>query len=1096
MTEQEIKDYLRNDALYEQGKIINDHENIIQLTTTADHLTYWYADWRKQSYKIKIVLDHSRKIQEYECNCPKSRQIYLSNKCMHLAAALIKNENDYQKLIKKHNYEKQSQIQQLDDSNTNKISNKKIKPGIVQCTHSRFIFKNKPSDSQWDKTYANAYLFVQIDDFKPFQVFPTKKMFSEIKENKANSYVQLFDEEYKEYWILESAFNDVDLKLIELIINEKGYDILDHKFFSRPKIETETISIYSSDVSRIVTQIGTHFKINGTKKQIIKFLNAKSQCFNFVSSSSSKTRVICQQEKANYLRIYFEINLNQEWVRLFNTKITKDGTLNVLENFGTLSRILLNESNFYIYDRSFFTYYSYCAHKKIKEFYILDENKSLIKIDRYFPKLIVKFKYNQTDQKFEKKVEYHYYNNGSPFKVSNSESSHEKERNLVYEAAVLNYFEYKVHLKGLANKAKVSQITKEMIFKLIDEYENFDQSDLIEYDLAKNLCVNKNLKFDYQDLEKISIIKNELIIKCKGMKTSIAELSEIAKKYNSHNDIVLTDECFYVLSDKSNKNFFEFWSKFDYYKAKNDVNETYVFPKFRVFDLLLAFQNDRKLLAQYADQSVLDILKTFKDLIFEKTEIKPPFNTILREYQQEGHYWLKSLKHHGFGGILADDMGLGKTVQAISLIAQAYHEDNLKLPTLIIAPTSLLLNWKAEFEKFAPDLKIQVIRGNQETREKIINKNKSDIEITSYAYFRNDIQFHKQKFYQIIILDEAQNIKNHTSKVSIAIKELNGQTKYALTGTPIENKLLELWSIFDFILPGLFGTSKDFIKDYERPIVRDENKVIVDRLKQKINTFILRRTKNKVLKELPPKTENDLVVELSDQHRKIYDEKQKDTYQHLKQLVASNEASKVRFEIFKLISELRQICCSPTLKIPSFNGENAKLQACLDLVEEAIENKQKILLFTQFLGMIDIFQEELQKRNIQFYVLKGDTKKEDRMKYVDAFNNDETPVFIASLKAGGVGLNLIGAEIVIHYDLWWNLAVQNQATDRVHRIGQSKAVQVYRIIAEKTIEERIVKIQESKKHLASMVVNDDTNVLSTLSVEDLIDLFKPEDNKN
>ena len=479
-------------------------------------------------------------------------------------------------------------------------------------------------------------------------------------------------------------------------------------------------------------------------------------------------------------------------------------------------------------------------------------------------------------------------------------------------------------------------------------------------------------------------------------------------------------------------------------------------------------------------ENMNNIIEKFRNI--DKKEIKIPdgLNATLRDYQVDSLNWFETLDYLGFGGILADEMGLGKTIQTITFLLS---KPNRK--TLIVTPTSLIHNWKSEFEKFAPSLSVGISHGLKKERLNIIkNINDFDIILTTYGSLRNDIEEYEKLHFDYCIIDEAQNIKNPLASSSDAVKSINAINKFALTGTPIENNLLELWSIFDFIMPGyLYSLTKFnaiFIKDPEQ----------VENLKRMIKPFILRRTKSQVIKELPPKIEKEFYVEMG--------KAQKNTYgiyvEEIKKRLQEKKDIKNKITIFSYLTKLRQLCLDPSIIVEGYKGKSAKTDTCLEIIKDYIEKDNKILVFSQFTSVLKNIGKRLDKNHINFYYLDGSTSAKDRITLVDSFNNNkEIKVFLISLKAGGTGLNLTSANTVIHFDPWWNPSVENQASDRAHRIGQKQVVEVIKLISKGTIEEKIVELQQKKSELIHDMIDgnlNNTNVLSSLSEEELIDLLR------
>lgn len=479
--------------------------------------------------------------------------------------------------------------------------------------------------------------------------------------------------------------------------------------------------------------------------------------------------------------------------------------------------------------------------------------------------------------------------------------------------------------------------------------------------------------------------------------------------------------------------------------------------------------------------------------IEDKIELPKGLKSELRQYQVTGFKWLKILDNYKFGGILADDMGLGKTIQLLAVIQSYLEEEKNPKPSIVVCPSSLSLNWKNEIDKFAPNIKTLVIHGNAEERaNQIENIEKYNLVITSYDLLKRDIEEYKSKDYKFkyIIADEAQYIKNNNTQNAKVIKEIKADTRFALTGTPIENSLSELWSIFDFIMPGYLYSYRKFKEIYEVPIVKDNDEWVLKKLKMLIEPFILRRTKQEVLTELPDKTISVLNNEMQDEQLKIYTSYMANAKREVSQELKENGFEKSQMKILALLMRLRQICCHPSLFLSNYTGESSKLNQCIEVIKDAVLSGHKILLFSSYSSMLEIIGEELKKENIKHFKLTGQTKVGDRLKLVEEFNsNDEIKVFLISLKAGGTGLNLIGADMVIHYDPWWNLSAENQATDRTYRIGQKKNVQVYKLITKDSIEERIYELQEKKAQLAKSMLSTETTFINKLSREDIMSLF-------
>lgn len=413
---------------------------------------------------------------------------------------------------------------------------------------------------------------------------------------------------------------------------------------------------------------------------------------------------------------------------------------------------------------------------------------------------------------------------------------------------------------------------------------------------------------------------------------------------------------------------------------------------------------------------------------------------------------------------------------------------------MVICPSSLTLNWQNEATKFAKELKTLVIIGSlQERKRQIKNLGNYDLVITSYDLLKRDIELYKQSDYtfRFIIADEAQYLKNSNTQNAKSIKRIKADTRYALTGTPIENSLAELWSIFDFIMPGYLFGYKKFKNIYETPIVKENDENTLEKLKMLIEPFVLRRNKKEVLTELPEKTVTILNNEMTEEQRNIYISYLANAKQELLEQIEVNGYQSSRMQILAALTRLRQICCHPSLFINNYNSESSKLEQCMEIIQEATNAGHKILLFSGYTSMFEFIEKELKLRNIRYFKLTGSTKVDERIRLVEEFNkNPEIKVFLISLKAGGTGLNLTGADMVIHYDPWWNVSTENQATDRAYRIGQENNVQVYKLITKNSIEEKIYELQQRKAKLADSMLDTKTTFINKLSKEDIMELFE------
>lgn len=527
------------------------------------------------------------------------------------------------------------------------------------------------------------------------------------------------------------------------------------------------------------------------------------------------------------------------------------------------------------------------------------------------------------------------------------------------------------------------------------------------------------------------------------------------------------------------------------------------------------------------------LVKEFKTVGDSDYELPEQLKKVLRNYQKYGYKWLRVLAANHFGGILADDMGLGKTAQVISVLLATRQETGR--PSLIVCPASLVYNWQAEFGKFAPEMRTLVIAGTQSERKELLTRVKAEISgqpvsatqtvttaqqtmttladnvvqpttatlpaagtptaplpydvlITSYDLLKRDIAEYEDLQFGYQVIDEAQYIKTHTTAAAKAVKVIKADHRFALTGTPIENRLSELWSIFDYLMPGFLYSYDVFKKELETPIVKSKDEAATKRLKRMVSPFILRRLKKDVLKDLPEKMEELQYAHMEETQQQLYDAQ----VAHMKEMIGAQDEESFKKNKIQILAELmhiRQICCDPSLMVDNYKGESAKRIACLELIESAIEGEHKMLVFSQFTTMLELLAKDLTDRGIAYYMITGATPKEKRIQMVNEFNTNAVPVFLISLKAGGTGLNLTGADVVIHYDPWWNVAAQNQATDRAHRIGQTKVVSVYKLIVKDSIEEKIVRMQQEKADLADAILSGENGNVVNMTKDDLLQLL-------
>lgn len=507
-------------------------------------------------------------------------------------------------------------------------------------------------------------------------------------------------------------------------------------------------------------------------------------------------------------------------------------------------------------------------------------------------------------------------------------------------------------------------------------------------------------------------------------------------------------------------------------------------PMYRTNYIDAVLKNKSEDLEIKRNSSFKQLIRNMRDFSDSDFDIPEGVHAKLRTYQKEGFRWLCTLAQWGFGGILADDMGLGKTLQMLTFLWA------MRKKALIVCPASLVYNWASEANRFVPECKVAVISGNSTERQKEIEDSRNaDVTITSYDLLKRDISHYEDRRFDYMVVDEAQYIKNAGTQAAKAVKLIRAGVRFAMTGTPIENRLSDLWSIFDYIMPGYLYDYSQFKEEIEMPMVQSDDEVAAKRLKMMINPFILRRKKQDVLKDLPDKLEEVVYTQMGEEQKKLYLAQVNKLRMELSG-ASEEEFRKDNIKYLAELTRLRQLCCSPELVYENYRGQSAKLDTCMEVLQNAIDGGHKVLLFSQFTQMLDLIQKALEKKKISYLYLSGKNSKLQRQQMVETFQKSDVQVFLISLKAGGVGLNLTEADIVIHYDPWWNVAAQNQATDRAHRIGQKHVVSVMKLVAKDTIEEKIIDLQERKAKLAESVIEGEGVAEHRLSRMEILGLLE------
>ena len=610
----------------------------------------------------------------------------------------------------------------------------------------------------------------------------------------------------------------------------------------------------------------------------------------------------------------------------------------------------------------------------------------------------------------------------------------------------------------LSNEAKILSFLTSSLDTLKKYCDVYLSEDILNKSVSKfnppNIRINYNNSLLDVFLEESRYSDEELLKILDGIKKK--------KKFIIYKDQIIT------LEDENASNFLLNAENFSLLEKgkENKENKLPIYYAFKVLDNSNGVSLNDKIISIFND------IKHFKDNSFTGGKIDGE----LRLYQSHGVKWLDILYKNYLNGILADDMGLGKTIEIISFL----KGENIKKPVLIVAPKSLIFNWENEFNKFASDIKVTPIYGDAKYRKEIIEKIDDDniVYLTSYDSLRRDLSLYKDKKFDTVVLDEGQYIKNSKAQKTTSVNSLNSDHRFVLTGTPIENSVLDLWSIFNFLMPHYLPEENEFKNRYES----DES--YAQKIKSYVSPFILRRNKKDVLKDLPDKYEMIVSCEMNENQKKVYDAQ----ILLAKEMLSNGGKA---FDMLPLLTRLRQICISPSLFIDNYQGGSGKLDELERIIEEKIKDGHKILLFSQFVMALEMVEKLLINKDIGYRMITGKVEAEERMKIVSDFNSSSRiKVCLISLKAGGTGLNLIGADTVIHLDPWWNVAAQDQATDRAHRIGQKKNVEVIKLIAEHSIEQRVVELQNIKKDLIDKIIAKDDSAITSLSLEDIAFILK------
>lgn len=906
---------------------------------------------------------------------------------------------------------------------------------------------------------------VDIDCFKAEFRIGTKRMYvlKNLKEfvNAKNNYMEIeYGKEFT-YNPYEQEFSDGDYKIIDYINNFIQMDLFINKYpYIGTLVNGKYLNIIGGNlVDFLELFINKGIEFNG---KFIKILKEDMPLkFTVSNEDEEKYSISFDGDVPEALNSKFDVFLYKENIYLPSRKQCDNLKVfyNQLKNKKTIK--FKSKSNMEIFNKVI------PALEKISEDVVLDDTiKNVIKN--------------------ELKCEFYLDSRGNQISL---------EIKLKYGDEVLNFFENnteKIVIRDTEKEDRILQAinklnflnkTKKFIFNgddeelynfLVEGYKEIEELGEVYYSdrfksrrVYKTPSINAGVKNREDGYLDFSFEIED--IPTKEYNKILAAFKDNRKFYK------LKDNSFINLQNKDTQEFFDMVEKI--VNNEKDISDIKLHKSKAI--MLENYVNSKDMNFFKGKEIIKDITNKLEEIKECNYDLPKELKATLREYQITGYNWLKNLSYLGFGGVLADEMGLGKTVQTIAFLLS---EKNKK--SLIITPTSVIYNWKNEFERFAPTLRVKIVHGNKNERVEILNRiNEYDVILTTYGTLRNDEEYYDKLNFDYCIIDEGQNIKNPLAQSSRSVKNINSKIKFALTGTPIENNLLELWSIFDFVMPGYLYSGTTFKKKFIGA------EASIDELQRYIKPFLLRRLKKDVIKELPDKIEKKYYVELPKEQKKIYSVFVKD----IKEKIGDINFKGDKITMFSYLTKLRQLCLEPKLIVKDYTGRNGKLEAALEIIENNINNEHKIILFSQFTSVLASISKSLDENGIEYMYLDGSTRASRRLELVEEFNNSEKNiVFLISLKAGGTGLNLTSADIVIHFDPWWNPSIEEQATDRAHRIGQKKVVQVFKLVAEGTIEERIISLQDEKKELIDKVMSAGYaggNVLASLSTEQIKELF-------
>ena len=1063
ITREAIKQYASSDRVYYRGMRYYAAHAVSNVTWNDNLKQYKGVVKGSNQYIVTVAVEDDGDIQ-YSCNCPS--HVKLSGACKHVIAMMLFVADYQQRENAKVNFNEEDRVAYNVVEYFRKREYNHLTPNYFQLKLNISIPEFMKS------TNSRAYVSFEAGEHKMYKVSNTKKFINEYYNEET---IELGKEFH--YVPGESAFEENSAKILDYLtdiyeIQETLGKTYYSSLFKRQELilskkMLQKLLDLSENIECDINIFGKEFKniniVKGNPELSIDML-LDDNMLTLKKSADNKLISLCEDgsilfyDNALYLpEKEFVSCLLPFYVPLFMQN-GKEIEFRSDNKNGFIEKVLP-------------------VVKKHMNISVPDEIKDMYIVEPLVPKLYLDIYHNRKKVSVTAVIKFQY----GDYAINPLEENYSGKYILVRDkeeeerlTRVLYDLNFKINDSSfiLRNEEDIFNMMTDNRSILTDNFEVFYSKEYKNINVKKighmsaNIRLNTDINLLEMDMEYSQVPKDEL--------EEFFRAVHLKKKYYR-----LKNGAFISLEDDKQKKTIE-------WLVENSVGDS---------NGILKFQENA---AVYIDEIMPDSQSVERDDGFKKLirEIKNPgvseyevpecVQAKMREYQVVGYRWLKNLARYSMGGILADDMGLGKTLQTIVYICS---EPGSK--SLIVCPTSLSYNWQEEFEKFAPHIRTRIISGDPEERKRLLCEDRDDYDvwITTYPLIRKDADFFKDIRYDNMFIDEAQFIKNPASLGAKAVKSVVAEHRFALTGTPIENTLSELWSIFDFIMPGFLSRYSKFAEHYEKPILKEKNESRMQELKRRIQPFILRRMKKDVLKDLPDKIETKRISEMTAKQKKIYIS----YLSRIQSEIMDNsdiQSGKDRIQVLAALTRLRQICCHPGTFIENYHGGSGKLELLMEQLPDIIEGGHSVIIFSQFTSMLSIIADELRKSEIPYFYLVGATKPEERKKYVKEFNRGEVKVFLISLNAGGTGLNLTGADTVIHFDPWWNPAVEEQATDRAYRIGQKRKVQVIKYVTKDSIEEKIYELQKRKKVLSDSVIEADELFVNNLTKDEILELFK------